>query len=65
MILHTLTGRKRHRTHKPFGKPILLVLQLELHVTGYEVLDAYGGCVERDDYVWRDATTADLTTEGD
>jgi len=50
-----LTGKQRHRTHKPlFGKP-MLVLQVEIEVSGAE----YGGAGPPDFWpvhtIWVDA----------
>jgi hypothetical protein len=39
----------------------LLVLQVEIHRKGYEVMDSYGGMGQDfDDYIWRDARLEDF-----
>ena len=63
MLKCEATGRTRHRIHTQLCKSPVLVLQVEIHVTGYEVLDAYGGGLDRDGYHWRDATVGDVTIE--
>ena len=64
-LAYAPSGRTRHRLNvSRFGKPTL-VLQVEIHCTGYEITDAYGSSVDRDDYYWRDATVEDITMGDD
>lgn len=62
-MTHTPTGRTRHRVHKPWRGPLLLVLQVEERVTGESWTMVGGHCDSRpvDRLVWRDATLEDLT----
>lgn len=61
MLTYTKTGAMRYRVHKPlFGAP-LLVLQIEIHRKGFEVMDSYGSSFDRDDTFWRDATVEDIS----
>lgn len=60
MINEKLTGRTHHRLHKPlFGKP-LLVLQVEVHVTGYECTPDSIADRAVDHTIWRDARVEDI-----
>jgi len=59
MTKREMTGKMRCRLHKRlFGEP-LLVLQVEIHETGFTV--EYPGCeFEVDEKYWRDAKATDL-----
>lgn len=55
-----LTGRTRHRVVRRFiGEPYL-VLQVEVHETGYGI-DEHGVTPDVDYKFWRDAVVEDLT----
>lgn len=59
MTQETPTGRRRHRSHKPFFGSPKLVLEME-----FRVLRTYsiGGQIDSEYYTyWRDATVSDLT----
>lgn len=62
-MTHTLTGKRRHRLYKPWFRAPVLVLQVEMRVTGvewrYSPYDV--DRVEVDNTFWRDATAEDLT----
>jgi hypothetical protein len=64
---HKLTGRCRLRMQPPglfTLTPALIVVQVELHQTGYE-LDMHGGTTPDADHLyWRDATLEDLSVVG-
>lgn len=62
MIKRELTGRKRLRMEKRWFGESLLVLQVEVHVTGYSI-EYPGTPVDVDMKLWRDATTQDVTVE--
>lgn len=56
-----LTGRKRHRIHKPFLSEPLFVLQVEVKGT---VTTSFGGIMETtQDNWWIDAKAEHLTIE--
>lgn len=60
-MTNKLTGRRRHRTQRFWGKT-LLVLQVEEQVrANYDEYDSYPGTTI---LVWRDAIPEDLTVEG-
>ena len=61
MISYQLTGKARYRVHTRWFKPPLIVMQVEVHRKGHEVMDSYGGMSQDfDDYIWRDARLEDL-----
>tara|TARA_R110000868_G_scaffold198464_1_gene444754 strand:- start:121 stop:330 length:210 start_codon:yes stop_codon:yes gene_type:complete len=61
MITYQLTGKKRYRIETRWLKKPLIVVQVEIHRKGYEVMDSYGGMTQDfDDYIWRDARLEDL-----
>jgi hypothetical protein len=61
MVTSTYTGRTRLRLYKPLFRKPLLVLEVEIRVTGYQVTDANGGGRDLDYTHWRDATIEDQT----
>ena len=64
MITKTLTGKRRHRAVSLMFKPTILVLQVQEHVTGFEI-DHTGYSIDYDRMEWRDATVEDLTADGE
>lgn len=61
MITYKLTGKTRHRIETFWFRKPLLVLQVEIHRKGFQVMDSYGGMSQDfDDYIWRDAKLEDL-----
>lgn len=60
----TPTGKTRYRHYSPLFRNTVLVLQIEVLVTG--LMHSSGGRVDEfPDYkTWRDATISDLTVEG-
>lgn len=63
-MTHTKTGNTRYRIQKRWFAEPLLVLQIEIHRKGYEVVDSYGTSFDRDDCFWRDATIQDISEKG-
>ncbi len=62
MLTSKLTGAVRQRpVSRLFRKP-LLVLQVEVHVKGYEVEDSRGNGRDLDYTYWRDGEVEDLAT---
>lgn len=60
MVTHTLTGAKRHRVYTRMFRSPLLVLEVEVHVSGYQP-DAHGGGLQLDHKIWRTATLEDIS----
>lgn len=59
MIERKATGRIRYRVEKPWFRKHMLVLQVQIHVTGYSI-EYPGMPVDVDEKYWRDADTTDL-----
>ena len=65
MITYQLTGETRYRVESRLFKDPLIVLQVQIHRKGFEVMDSYGGLSQDfDDYIWRDARLQDLKLVG-
>jgi hypothetical protein len=63
-VTHTKTGAKRHRVETRWFRKPLVVLQVEVHAKGYEVLaHPYGMGQDVDHRYWRDAQVQDITEE--
>ena len=61
MITYQLTGKTRYRVETRWFKKPLLVVQVEVHRKGSEVMDSYGNwSMDFDDCIWRDARFEDL-----
>ena len=61
MITYQLTGKTRYRMESRWFKKPLIVVQVEIHRKGWEVMDSYGGMTQDfDDHIWRDARLEDL-----
>ncbi len=60
MVKHKLTGKVRHRYQRKWFGSGYLVVQVEVHVGGYQVIDVHGGH-DINSYYWRDATIEDVS----
>jgi hypothetical protein len=59
-VTRKLTGKTRHRIETRLFRQPLLILQVEVHDSGYR-LDGWGGTDTVDEHYWRDATVEDMT----
>ena len=63
-VSYTKTGATRHRVETRWFRKPLVVLQIEVHAKGNEVLDhPYYTVKDVDHRYWRDAQVQDITEE--
>ena len=61
MITYQLTGKTRYRIETRWFRKPLIVVQVEVHKKGSEVMDANGGrTLDFDEHIWCDARLEDL-----